>query len=131
MTRPVKKVPQAKSPGEEALALQLRAEFIDYEREVMPIEGRRFRFDIAIWQHRILVEVDGGWGWNKRAIKVNGKTYIPIGAHNSRKGSERDREKDHLAIMDGWVVLRFTSAQVKSGYALKTIMKVQENREYV
>jgi very-short-patch-repair endonuclease len=70
---------------EETLALHLRADKIEFEREWMPRwEGRRFRFDFALIDHKLLIECDGGL-WIK-------------GAHNTGTGIQRDRDKDELAL---------------------------------
>ena len=65
---------------------------------------RRWRLDLG-WRDRMLaVEVDGG-------------TWIG-GRHNRGAGYEKDCEKLAEAVLAGWRVIRFTVAQVKSGYAL-------------
>lgn len=93
---------------EDLLCHQIRAVGLPKpEREYRFHPARRFRFDVA-WPDRMLaVEVDGG-NW------VNG-------AHNRGSGRKRDNEKQNLAVLGGWRVLRFTGTEVKTGEALAAI----------
>lgn len=66
---------------------------------------RRWTFDLC-WPDRMLaVEVEGG-------IWIRGG-----GRHNRASSFERDSEKYNEAALRGWVVLRLTTGQVKSGVA--------------
>ncbi len=94
---------------EAALDFQLKALKIGgYEREVKFHPERKWRGDF-VWGRpaMLIVEVEGG-------------TYSG-GRHVRGKGFEQDREKDHAAILLGFVVLRFTGSQVKSGEAVDVI----------
>ena len=91
---------------EDALAQQLRAHRIAFERELM-LPGRKFRFDFAFPEFGLLVEVQGGT-WTE-------------GAHSSGVGIERDAEKAAHAITQGWRVMPVTGGQVKSGKAVQWI----------
>ena len=54
----------AGSKGEEALAAQLQAAGVGFEREQLLIPGRRFRFDFVITGSDLVIEVEGGtWSW--------------------------------------------------------------------
>ena len=59
---------------------------------------RRWRFDLAWVASKIAVECDGG------QFKALG------GRHNS----DGDREKLNTACLNGWLVLRFSSTQIKN-----------------
>jgi len=66
--------------------------------------GRRWRFDWALPSPSVMVavEIDGGkqmvrWSEKKRR-------YVVIGSHNS----EDDMERQNVAVVLGWRVLRFT-----------------------
>ena len=79
------------------------------EREVRVCGGRRFRFDYA-WRTGanldmvgVALEVDGG-------VWMRGKS-----GHSSGKGILRDMEKQNLAVVNGWRVLRLTPSQVCDG----------------
>ena len=88
-----------------ALAQQLDLAGIPYQREIMPIPGRKYRFDFAI--KGTLIECQGQiWG---------------IGGHTSGTGMTRDCEKTILAQLEGWRVFPVTSEQIKSGQALSWI----------
>lgn len=94
----------SKSDLEAELMFQIRAlELPIPEREAQVIPDRRFRFDFCWHKYRLLAEVDGGT-WQQ-------------GRHTRGYGYESDREKDTLAVLNGWTVLRFTGGQVKSGEA--------------
>ena len=97
---------------EELFAFQLDALGIPYIREYPAIKGRKFRFDFAFRDERVLVEVQGG--------TFNG------GAHGRGVGIHRDYEKSNLAQMAGWRVLQFDSKMVKSGEAVEVIRKALE-----
>jgi len=102
------------SGAEEALAFQLKAAGIHYEREYRFAPPRRWRFDFVVgpkpdsnFRFRCVgVEVEGG-AWN--------------GGHRRGTEADKDCEKSNAAVMAGWRVLRFTPNQVESGVALKTI----------
>ena len=91
---------------EEEFAFQLDALKIKYEREAMPVKGRRWRVDFLIggW---LVVEVEGGH-W------VNGR-------HTRGKGFEGDCEKYNAISNMGMRVLRVTGTHIKNGMALKWV----------
>jgi len=64
------------------------------------IPKRRFRFDFAWPEHRLLLEVQGG-------------SWIG-GGHSTGKGMSRDAEKNNLAALEGWTVLYATTDQIRS-----------------
>jgi very-short-patch-repair endonuclease len=71
---------------------------------------RRWRFDVALVDVQVAVEIDGG-GW------VNG-------AHHRAAGRERDNAKDAAAMALGWRVVRVSWEHVKDGQALETTRAV-------
>lgn len=78
---------------------------------------RRFRFDLCWPDVRLAVECEGG-------------TWIS-GRHSRGKGYESDCTKYNLAILQGWRVLRFTTAMIEDGRALETIdqaLKMMEDQ---
>jgi very-short-patch-repair endonuclease len=92
---------------EDTLETHLKAYHIDYVREYRFHETRRWRFDFALPQIKLGIEVDGGV-WIK-------------GGHNTGKGKTRDCEKDEAAIREGWIVYRCTPDMVRKGNAIDTI----------
>ena len=103
----------SKSTLEAELALQIRALGLpEPVREYPAIKGRKFRFDFAWLEHKLLVEVNGG-------------TYTQ-GAHSTGQGIRRDYEKSNLATLAGWRVLSFDGKSVKSGEAVEVIRKALE-----
>lgn len=96
--------------GEETLALQLRAYKIAFEREFKFHPTRRWRADFHLPDYMILVEIEGGI-WMKK------------GGHNTGFGIMRDMEKHSQAQILGYIVLRYTPNQVKSGQAIAEIRR--------
>ncbi len=98
---------------EAELALQIKALGLPEPiREYQAIKGRKFRFDFAWLEQRLLVEVNGG-------------TYTK-GAHSTGRGIARDYEKANLAVLQGWRVLSFDGKSVKSGEAVEVIRQALE-----
>lgn len=100
-----------RSPIEETLALQIRINNLPTPvREHRFDEVRRWRFDFA-------------WPDRKLAAECEGGVYIQ-GRHTRGSGFEKDLEKYNAAAIAGWMVLRFTKAQVKAGVALQLLRGV-------
>lgn len=69
---------------------------IEHEREYKFLHDRRFRFDIALPKHKIAIEFEGG--------------VFTGGRHTRGKGYANDAKKYNLAVMHGWKLLRYTTA---------------------
>lgn len=95
------------SEGEETLSLHLKASGIAFEREFRFCSTRKWRADFHLIGKMILIEVEGG-------VWSNGR-------HTRGKGYIADMEKYNTAQNLGYKVLRFETAQVKSGMAIKAI----------
>jgi len=78
------------------------------EREYPAITGRKFRFDFAWVEQKVLVEIQGG-------------IYQYAPSHTSASGIRRDAEKMNLAVSQGWKVYHFTPDMVRDGKALQMI----------
>lgn len=104
------------SKAEDELAFQLKALKIEFEREYRFHPTRRWRFDFAIPETKLAVEVEGitSWGKNKNGT-------MKLGRHQTAKGIEGDLEKYDEAMRLGWNVYRCSQSMVKSGRALQTI----------
>lgn len=89
------------------MALQLRALGLQPETEHRFHPARRWRFDFAFPALRLGVEVEGG--------------LYSRGRHVRPAGYEADLEKYNAAALAGWMVLRFSPAQVRSGQAASMI----------
>lgn len=110
--------------GPEAMELLLKDYGIAFEREYRFHSDRKWRFDFAIPERHIAIEIEGGtFGnvvvCNHCGLKVgrrgkNGMlTYVREGGRHSRgAGYARDREKYNMAQVLGWRVLCFTTEQV-------------------
>lgn len=95
------------SEGETVLATHLRACKISFEQEFKFHPKRKWRADFLITGKKILIEVEGGI-WSG-------------GRHTRGKGYLGDMEKYNEAAMMGFMVLRFSTEQVKVGVAIKQI----------
>ena len=97
------------SAGEDLMAFQLDAIGLKglYELEFRFDPTRRWRADFAFPAAMVLLEVEGGH-W------INGR-------HSRGSGFEADCEKYTIAAVLGYRVIRVTTGQVKSGFALKAV----------
>jgi very-short-patch-repair endonuclease len=93
--------------SEQTLAYQLKADGIKFEQNYRFSPARKFELDVAIPEHRIGVEIDGG--------------VYTRQAHGSVSGIKRDMEKHNLLTLQGWRVLRFLPDEVKRGEAIQGI----------
>ena len=100
----------AGSKGEIALAGQLDARGIGYERELMLIPGRRFRFDFLLAQFALVIEVEGGT-WSG-------------GRHTTGVGFKSDCFKYNAALEIGYRVLRYTTDMVTRGEAIAQVERI-------
>lgn len=82
------------------------------EPEFQAIPGRRYRWDYAWPDKKVLVEVQGGI-WVK-------------GGHSTGTGISRDAEKNNLAVLAGYKPLIVTAEHIKSGKALAWIKSALE-----
>ena len=97
------------SLGEETLAFQLTAYKIGFVREYQFDAVRKWRFDFALPEHKLAIEVEGGI-WTQ-------------GRHTRGSGYIKDLEKYNAAAAQGWKVLKFTTKQAKNGEAAQEILK--------
>ena len=100
----------AGSKGEIALAGQLDARGISYERELMLIPKRRFRFDFLLAQFALVIEVEGGT-WSG-------------GRHTTGAGFRSDCFKYNAALELGYRVLRYTTDMVTRGEAIAQVERI-------
>lgn len=90
---------------EDALAAQLQAAGIGFEREYRFAVTRRYRFDFRVGID-LAVEIEGG-------------------VHGLKRQFRSDLSKHALALLHGWRVLRVSPEQVRTGEALKLIGLLQ------
>lgn len=106
-----------KSPIEETLAMQIEVNDLPIpRREYRFHPTRRWRFDFAYPDQRIAIECEG-------ATWANGR-------HNRGGGYAADLEKYNAAALLGWLVLRYTRAQVKHGTAIVQLREAIQSRSY-
>jgi hypothetical protein len=100
---------------EDTLAGQIRLlRLPEPVREYYAIPGRRFRWDFAWPEFRLLLEVHGGT-WGK-------------GAHSSGSGIARDCAKGNLATLAGWKTMNVTTEQIRSGLAARWLQAFFEGK---
>ena len=106
----------SKSTLEAELAMQIKALGLPEPiREYPAIKGRKFQFDFAWLEQKVLVEVNGG-------------TYQRMG-HSTGAGISRDYEKHNLATLAGWRVLAFDRKMVESGEAIQLLQTIFTTEE--
>lgn len=93
----------SKSAPEILLAKHLRELKLAFETEVRFHESRRWRWDFALTDHRI-------------AIEIMGSTWS-AGRHTRGTGYQADCDKANQGTMLGWRLLRFTTEDVLNGRA--------------
>ena len=98
---------KVESVGEAALIQQIRALKIEFVQEFQFHTSRKWRADFHIKNTKLLIEVEGGI-WSG-------------GRHTRGKGYIGDMEKYNAATMMGYQVLRFSTEQVTSGFAINQI----------
>ena len=115
--KPAKKpllLQKPRSAGEEGLEMALKAvRAPSWLAEYRFDPKRRWRADFAWPEAKLLVEVEGGSFSN--------------GRHNRSLGFEADCEKYAEAVIQGWRVIRVTTAMVEDGRALGFIMRALSN----
>jgi len=114
------KIPRELSELEETFALQLRSNFIVYEREYKFYLGRDWRVDFRILEYtgkptNILVDMNGG-------------TWMSKSGHNTGKGISRDYEKANAAQLLGFIYLQFTGKELDNLVALDTVKRLLKGR---
>ena len=111
-----------RSEAAEALANQLRLHDIKVEEEHMfapVVDGkhiRRWRFDVALPEHLVAVEVDG--------------SVFTGGRHGGKPSAIRDIEKRQAAACCGWRMIPVTPDMCLNGRALDVVMFAIEREEH-
>lgn len=100
----------SKSIGEVEMQILLKSEGLHFEQEYKFHPTRKWRFDFALLQDKIAVEVEGG-------IFSNGR-------HTRGKGYIGDMQKYNAAVCLGWRVLRYGTGQI-NGNVLKDILQIK------
>jgi len=93
--------------------------------EYPAIPGRKFRFDLAIPQLHILIDIQGGKGCMRTG--PDGKLSYG-GAHHSIEGRRRDMEKNNLARIAGFDVIECEWCDVESGQLLAWLKQLRAGR---
>ncbi len=77
--------------------------------------SRRWRFDVALLDLELAVEIDGG-GW------IHGR-------HHRAAGRTNDNEKDAAAQLDGWRVIHVSPEHIANGEALALVERYANGTE--
>ena len=92
------KKPSRTHINELSLVAWLKQNKIDYQPEYRFCPDRRWRFDYALLQQKIAIEVEGG-------VWISGR-------HSRGAGMIADMEKYNSATILGWRVLRYTPQEL-------------------
>ena len=88
---------------------------VEVVKEYMFHYTRKWRFDYAIPELKVAIEIDGG--------------VLDYGRHNRPQGYINDMEKLNNAASLGWYVLRFTTYDRMTNATLSLIKKIVELRQ--
>ncbi len=99
-----------KSIGEIEMQILLKSERLRFEQDYKFHPTRKWRFDFALHQDKIAVEVEGG--------------IFTQGRHTRGNGYIGDMQKYNAAVCLGWRVLRYGTAQI-NGNVLKDIAQIK------
>lgn len=97
------KVPPKLNLAEETFSLHCRVEKLTPERQHKFHEIRGWRIDFAWPERKLAVELEGG-------------------VHRINKQYMSDMEKFNALNREGWMLLRYTLAMVKSGQAINEVL---------
>lgn len=99
------------------MILQTLKQLTGYEfiKEHQFHDKRKWKFDFAHIESKTAIEKEGG-AWTN-------------GRHTRGKGFIEDMEKYNMAIVAGWVVLRFTPQQMNESKTFELIKMVIEKRK--
>lgn len=91
-------------------------------------DERKWRFDYAIPEFNLAIEIEGG-SFKKRTYKnKKGEIITTIGGrHNSGVGFIKDMEKYNNANVELWHILRFTEQQTNKTETFEMILKFINN----
>lgn len=95
----LKSVPKEEPKPLKEMKQILRFMHIDFKTEYKVLQGRKFRFDIAIPDSKVAIEYEGLLSNKSR--------------HTTLTGYSRDTLKYNLAVIAGWKVLRYTQLTYK------------------
>ena len=102
------------SVGEQEMMWLLDHYKINYKREYQFHDTRKWRFDFALTDWWVAIEVEGGIFSNGRHVRGTGYT--------------QDVLKYNAAVTLGWLVLRYTTAQI-NGNVIDDLYKVIQRRK--
>lgn len=106
----VKRKPKAKAVTKEAFALYCTTYGVPLAKDEHYFhDARGWRFDFAWPAEMVALEIEGG-------VWIQGR-------HSRGKGQIEDMAKYNAAALAGWVLLRCTPQQVKSGEVFETIKR--------
>jgi hypothetical protein len=107
----------SKKPAVEKLAEDMAALGLHPKREYLFAKSikRHWRNDFCFVSERLIIEIEGG--------------VYTGGRHVTGKGFEDDAVKYNTAVLMNYRVLRFSSGQVYSGYALQTVVSALYNMQ--
>lgn len=108
------KLPRSLSKGEEQFMIHCRVSLHPVnqpEREYQFIADRKWRFDFAWPSKKVAVEVEGGTAFGKSR-------------HSRGTGIEGDMRKYNRAALEGWTVLRYSTAMVMNAEAIDEVLAV-------
>ena len=115
------KLKSEKTLLEDEFEFQIRAHRLPLaHRQLRLIVKRQWRWDFCFPVQRVSVEIDG---LIVLRDKASGELIVR-GGHATPQGMRNGMEKDHAAILVGWLPLHFERNHITSGYAIATLQRV-------
>ena len=91
--------------------------------------SRKWRFDYAIPEIMLAIEVEGGVFKKRTYTNKRGETITTTGGrHNSASGFLGDMEKYNAAALAGWKVYRVTPAKLMTSEVLNVINSLKAKK---
>ena len=113
----IKKIKTIDQDLEGRFAFQVLSEKLPKpERQFKFLNGRKYRADFAWPKEKLIVEIDGG-------CFSSGKS-----GHTSISGMMRDKERDALAQIAGWDVIRIDAKSLSDGRGIGWVKQWFEER---
>ena len=90
---------------------------VELDQEFRFHDVRKFRFDYAMPDRKIAIELEGGI-WRKQG-----------GAHSGGVAANRDCEKYNLAALNGWTIFRLTTDMITADHIRPIINFCREGKK--
>lgn len=92
---------------------------LEHVREYCFHETRKWRFDIAVPDYQLAIEIEGGI----HPFRDKRGNLVMQGGHTTGRGYQQNLDKYNEATAQGWTLFRFSVEDVKTGRAKDVLVK--------